>query len=308
MVFAKSSLEYLFMNIHKYINQIKPIPSIASIILALSIAISVSIHFTRFWQRSLRVQLFIITIITLVFCIFIYIIIFHFTRRRLVGISNSITLTWVMISILLGRVMIGIIPITAQLPPIDQNHMLKIVASGEKHTNSQSSSVKLVEIKKSNGRRLPFSAIEQDGNWLDKNGILVSDEQPASLAYEFEQDDEFDILFIQGPENGIVSIYLDEQEIRQVDLFKKRSSTSGFTLVHISTSMIPQIFWSDSLKRHLLKIIIFSADTLTLASIIFLSGFWLVLFWLVRPASTILKRASEKINSLLQIFDRPRGF
>ena len=239
--------------------------ALIALIISISFSISIANHLSPlFWERRVIVQ-----ITFLLLAIFFQSIVYIQVFKRMISPGSSFInrierIFWVFLPTLLG--LLFITSTDFSMPKLNPNNTLEIFASN--NSPDKTTKVSILEIRDTEGKKVPFRKIERQG-WELKNNTLTANEGSASLKYRFKGNlgNSIAILFFSGPSSGPVTIRLNGDQV-PVE-FPKAGYSNHWKIIQVQASPLIS-------PQHMQAIVLDFADLLSISFILsILATFWL---------------------------------
>lgn len=237
-----------------------------SLLIGLSLAVSCLDQFSDFliWPTPKKVLLG--TGLLLFFTLITYGLLFTLAWPRLAGYSTRVKVSWIVISLLVGELLIVVWPIHTFRPSVQ--HTLEVIATGQKNPQAQDSQVWIRAGRWSNGTTMSINELQLFGPWEVQDRVLFSaQDQPASLNWTGMSKDDLNLVFLARPWSGIVEVRWDGQQ-HILDLYNSFGTQRTITL--------PRVVFAQKYPLLLFIVGLNMAYSVSLGMMVFVVTVWLI--------------------------------
>ena len=250
---------------------------VASILLGLLIAYSVSVHFARFYDQSVWKKIILILILCAVFAVLNIRFFFPVVKARITSSSKkqiknrTVALIFAIVFFFLGFY---------RPEPLYAVHSIEIIMSDQKNELSQGNVVEIIDLVRENQINKGSENFLFSGNWETTDFPLLGIGAGTTLKHSWEGRGGGEIEFRTSPTGGIINL-ISENDRQEIDLYSPEIGTKSFGLqaAGLSTARI---------KWQVLGIVAIIADGVAISWLFALfmllltrskdTNFWLVSF------------------------------
>ena len=202
---------------------------------------SITNRLSMFLVISSAIQTIMLVLLAILLSVISFFLIQKILMPWLTTCPTNITVVWVFLSLVWAGLILLAFPFPTRIP--STSRVLEIISQEGDDAEFRDSSIWLVEIEDHKGSALPFYLLEEHGDWIEKDGMLVSGgSSETSLKYAFNtrggSGEQLRVLFLSHPGGGKVTMRLNDHQ-QEVDLYDK-----AITETQIFIPLRPHLLWA----------------------------------------------------------------
>lgn len=253
-------------------------------------------NFSRFWGRSFLVQILLFLILDMGISLVLFSFLWFINKR----IKNPPPLDhykYLVVPFLLGLLFMVRLPIWQ--PPLPL-HRIQINISEDENPQSTNAHIELVEFKYA-GRIIPLEELEQQGAWVNQNGILSSNRSYGKgLSYQGEPElyfpsTQLNLTFATSSDSGMVEISTDGGSMQKYDLF---STSPNRLIINLNLEKNGNLlFVTKVIQAHSLTIAAILLVILIIGNVIFFNEKSFLGFFepIIKTIKNVIKKISARV-------------